>query len=325
MKIPRIEDVDIAGKKVLLRADLDVGKKDGDTFRLKALIPTLKFLKDNDCDVVLIGHKGRPVGKEVKKYSLEPVSKRLEEILLQEWGEDEMKKLKMNMMENLRFSEGEESNDDHYAMHLAEEGEIYINEAFSVSHREHASIVSLPRYLPHAAGIRFMEEIDNLSKVFNAEAPIVVIIGGVKEDKAKYVDGFKEIADKVLVAGRLPDYLPEDINDPKLLVAKLLPDKEDMTVRSIEKFTEEVAKAKTIVVAGPMGKYEEDGHRMGTERVFNAAAESSALKIACGGDTVVALHSLNLVEKFDWVSVGGGASLEFLVKRALPGIDALLN
>lgn len=325
MKIPRIEDADIAGRKVLLRADLDVGEKDKDLFRLKALIPTLKFLKEKDCEIILIGHKGRSGGKEVKKYSLEPVSKKLEELLRQEWGEEEVKKLKMNMMENLRFSIGEEANDDHYAMHLAEEGEFYVNEAFSVSHREHASIVSLPSYLPHAAGIRFMEEIDNLSKVFSADSPIVVIVGGVKEDKTQYIEGLKDLADKVLVAGRLSDYLPEDINDPKLLVAKLIPDKEDITVRSIERFTDEIAKAKTIVLAGPIGKYEEDGHGMGTQRVFNSVSESQAIKIACGGDTAAALRTLGLVDKFDWVSVGGGASLEFLTKRALPGIDALLN
>jgi phosphoglycerate kinase len=325
MKIPRIEDADIAGKKVLLRADLDVGENDEGLFRLKALIPTLKFLKDKDCDVILIGHKGRPGGKEVEKYSLEPVSKRLEDLLGKEWGEEEMKKLKMNMMENLRFSEGEENNDDHYAMHLAEEGEFYVNEDFAVSHREHASIVGLPKYLPHAAGIRFMEEIDNLSKVFNAEGPIVVIIGGVKEDKTNYIEGLKGLADKVLVAGRLPDYLPEDINDPKLVVAKLIPDKEDITVRSIEMFADEIAQAKTIIVAGPMGKYEEDGHGMGTERVLTLVSETQAMKISCGGDTANALHKYGLVDKFDWVSVGGGASLEFLIKRALPGIDALLN
>ena len=325
MKIPKINEIELSGRKVLVRADLDVGNKVSDTFRLRTIIPTLKFLKDKDCEIVIIGHKGRPKGKVVKKLSLEPIGKRLEIMLMEEWGRDEVKKLKMNMMENLRFDKGEEENDEHYTSHLAENGEVYINEAFSNSHREHASIVGLPKILPHAAGFRFLEEVENLTKVFSAEKPLVSIIGGVKEDKIQYIEGLKELSDKVLVAGRLPEYLPEDINDPKLLIAKLTPDKEDITIHSIEKIIDGIVGAKTIIVAGPMGKFEEEGHRMGTERVYNAVAKSSAFKIACGGDSVSALQELNLLDKFDWVSVGGGASLEFITKETLPGIEALLQ
>ena len=119
--------------------------------------------------------------------------------------------------------------------------------------------------------------------------------------------------------------MPEDINDEKLLVAKLIMDKEDITVHSIEKFEEEIDKAGTIVVAGPMGKFEEEGHIMGTKRVFQAIADSRAYKLAGGGETQKVISTLGLTKKFDWISVGGGASLEFLAKGTLPGIEALLN
>ena len=153
------------------------------------------------------------------------------------------------------------------------------------------------------------------------------IVGGSKKDKLDYIENLKFIADKILVGGRLPDYLQDtrySILDTKIIVANLLPDKEDMTINSIEKFEEEIGKAGTIVLAGPMGKYEDKGHRQGTERIFKAVANSNAFKITGGGDSLSVISIYNLKNKFDWVSVGGGAMLEFLAKRTLPGIEALL-
>jgi phosphoglycerate kinase len=326
MKLPKLDNADIAGKKVLVRADLDVGGKGADLIRLKALIPTLDYLSSKKCKIILMGHRGRPKGKAVNNLSLKSVSDSLKEILTDEWGKDRMKTLDMNMMENLRFKEGEEGNDKTYAKHIAEHGEFYVNEAFAASHREHASIVTLPKLMPSAFGFRFVEEVEKLSEVKEEpKHPLLLILGGIKKDKLNYLDDFKGFADKVLVAGRLPEYLPEDNKDPKLVIAKLLPDKEDITLHSIEDFEEEIARAKMIILTGPAGKYEEEGHRMGTQRVFNAVVKSKATKIAGGGDTLRALVTLNLQEKFDWVSVGGGATLEFLAKGTLPGIDALVN
>ena len=139
------------------------------------------------------------------------------------------------------------------------------------------------------------------------------------------MEDFKKIADKILVGGRLPDYLPEDFDDKKIIVAKLIMDKEDITIHSIEKFEDEISKAGTIVVAGPMGKSEEEGHLTGTNRVFKAIANSEAYKLAGGGETEGIISTLGLTNKFDWISIGGGASLEFLAKGTLPGIEALLN
>lgn len=326
MKLPKIEDLDFQNKKVLLRADLDIDVSKNGLGRLETLLPTLKLLTEKASKITIIGHKGRPGSKETKELSLEPVSVALEKLLVQELGREKVKNLDLIMMENLRFDSGEIENDEHYAEHLSEEGEVYISEAFAASHRKHASIVRLPKLLPSAAGLHFVEEVENLEKVLNnPKKPVLLIMGGIKKDKLDYLEDFKKFTDKILIGGRLPEYLPEDINDEKLLVAKLIMDKEDITIHSIEEFEEEISKAGTIVVAGPMGKFEEEGHMMGTKRVFRAIADSQAYKLAGGGETQRVISTLGLTKKFDWISVGGGASLEFLAKGTLPGIEALLN
>jgi phosphoglycerate kinase len=332
MNLPKLADFSLNSKKVLVRADLDVDlvseSSNTEGFRLKTLLPTLKYLVDSNCEITLIGHRGRPEGKVVESLSLNPVAQKLEEILKSEWGEEKVKAIKMQMMENLRFNDGEGKNNEDYAKHLAENAEFYINEAFAASHRQHASIVTLPKILPHAAGEHFAKEVENLSKVRQgSEKPVVVIVGGIKKDKLDYLDAFTSFADKILVAGRVPDYIHDESkyrSDERYEVAKLMPDKEDVTIRSVERFEEEIAKAKTVVLAGPIGKYEEEGHRMGTKRVFEAVASSSAFKVVGGGDTVEAVSLFKLMDKFDWVSVGGGATLEFLAKGTLPGIEALV-
>ncbi|MCX6705309.1 MAG: phosphoglycerate kinase, partial [Candidatus Woesebacteria bacterium] len=198
--------------------------------------------------------------------------------------------------------------------------------------RESASIVGLPKLLPHAVGFRFAKEVENLSKVFeNPAHPLLFIVGGSKKDKLDYIKSLESLSDKILVGGRLPEYYGdlalESVRNrgeqDKLIIANLVQDKEDITLNSIERFEKEIEKAKTIVLAGPMGKYEEEGHRQGTERVFKAVAGSSTFKVAGGGDTERAISELAISDKFDWISVGGGAMLEFLAKRTLPGIEAL--
>jgi len=324
MDLPKLQNLDVKQKKVLVRMDLDISPEE--VFRLEKALPTLEYLRDQASKIIIIGHKGRPDGKKVSELSLEPVSKALEELLTEKWGNKAMDTLNMNMMENLRFDQGEEANNADFAKHLAAFGEVYVNEAFASSHRQHASIVSLPKLLPHAAGIRFAQEVENLSKILDGpNRPVVLILSGVKKDKLNFLNSFKNFADKILVAGRLPEYLDEDYKDNKVTVARLLPDKEDITIHSIEAFEREISKAGTIIVGGPVGKFEDEGHRQGTKRVFEAVANSNAFKIAGGGETEKAIEMLNLQDKFDWISVGGGAMLEFLAKRTLPGIEALLN
>ncbi|MFC1710327.1 phosphoglycerate kinase [Patescibacteria group bacterium] len=326
MELPKINNSEISGKKVIVRADLDIGTPDGDSYRLEAMLPTLRVLFESNCEIVLCGHRGRPGGKEEESLSLKNVGEQLENLLKQKWGEEDVRKLKMQLMENIRFNEGEEKNDEHFAKHLAEKGEYFVNEAFAASHRKHASIVLLPKLLPHAFGIRFIEEVENLSKVINNPVkPVLLIVGGIKKDKQENLKSYASFADKVLVAGRLPVYIGDESElrvDERYKIAKLLPDKEDMTIHSIEDFEEEIKSAKTIILAGPMGKFEETGHMMGTKRVFEAVANSSAQKIAGGGNTIHAIEKLNLKDKFDWISVGGGAVLEFLKEGTLVGIKA---
>ena len=338
MLIPRIETEELAGKKALVRLDLDVGSED---FRIIASRETVEYLISSDAKVILMGHMGRPQGKHVSGLSLSSVARRLRMLLAHEvdfvhevygfLAKERVDKLvsgQILLLENLRFDPQEEGNGDVFARDLATLGDIYINEAFAVSHRSHASIVGIPNYLPHVAGIRFAKEVENLSKIIESPArPVVVLISGLKKDKISYIKEFQTFADKILVGGRLPDYVPEEErnHDPKVLYANLNPDKEDITVHSIETFEAEIAKAKTIVLAGPIGKFEDPGHRLGTERVFRAVAGASAFKVAGGGETHNAIKTFGLEKNFNWISVGGGASLEFLAKGTLPGIEALIH
>ena len=326
MRLPNIQDIDVKNKKVLIRADLDVGSdvEEGEG-RLKTLLETLLYVLKKAKKTLVLGHRGRPGGEEDSSLSLEPVSKKLEDLLIQEIGKERVESLDLLVMENLRFSPGEKENDVEFAKQLAGHGEVYVNEAFSASHRNHASIVTLPKLLPHVAGFHFQKEVETLSKVINnPKRPVVVIVSGAKEDKLEYLEGLKKLANKVLVAGRLSEYL-EETEDEKLLIANLVAGKEDITVRSIEEFEKEIKSAKTILLAGPPGKFEEEGHRLGTKRVLTAVSESSAFKVAGGGDTLKAIKLFNLEDKFDWVSAGGGAMLEYLAKGTLPGIEALIH
>lgn len=335
MNLPGLSDINVASKRVLVRIDLDV---DEDYSRLEFAESTLDFLLEKMAKLIIIGHKGRPEGKVVPELSLAPLAQVLGGVVGEKvnfvndiTGLEAQKKAQnlpdgeILLLENLRFDLGEEQNSVTFAKNLSALGEVYVNEAFADSHRSHASIVGIPKFLPHAFGFRFVKEIETLSKVFEMpRRPVVLVIGGIKKDKVDYIKDFKKIADKILVGGLLPIYFKDVNPDPsKIIMAELTPDTEDITINTIEKFKEEIAKAGTIVAAGVQGKYEDINHRQGTQEVFNAIAESSAFKVAGGGDAEAAITEFGLNDKFDWISVGGGAMLEFLAKRTLPGIEAL--
>jgi phosphoglycerate kinase len=187
--------------------------------------------------------------------------------------------------------------------------------------------VGIPKNIPGFIGSQFEKEIENLSQVFNSpKKPVVSIISGVKKDKLDYIKGFKKFSDIILIGGRLPEFMEEGDEDPSLLIGRLNPDKEDLTIHSIEKFEEQIATAGTIIFAGPPSLYEDPGHKLATERVITAIANNiGALRIAGGGDTGKAIKHFHAEESFDWISSGGGASLEFLANGTLPGLQALLN
>lgn len=330
MNLPNIDSLDLNKKRVIVRGDLDAEPY---SKRLEVVANTVqKLLEKNPKQIVIAGSRGRPEGKRVEELSngvfIEYFSTKLnQEIDFVENAEEFRESDKrIVLLENLRFWPGEEENSEDFAKAIANWGDMYINESFGMSHREHASIVGVPKILPHAAGTQFLLEVEHLSRVLeNPERPLVFLISGVKEDKAKYVDEFKEIADKVLVGGRLPEFFGDEYNEPKVQLARLLPDKEDITMHYIEHFEGEVRRAKTVVISGPIGKFEDEGHRQGTERVFKAVAEADSYSVAGGGDTEAALEMFNLKDKIDWVSTGGGAMLEFLAKGTLPGIEALIH
>lgn len=326
--MPKVSELDVAGKKVLVRADLDVDPTNFESdARIVNLIPLLDYLKEKNAEIVLLGHRGRPSHKATAGEADPPDWKDLSLLPMQpffdKWG--------AQVEENLRFDPGEEGNNPEFAKKLASLGDVYINEAFASSHREHASIVGLPKLLPHALGLRFEKEIENLSKVFNnPKRPLLFLISGVKEDKLELVKAFESLADKILVGGRLPDLMGDKqlesvrLQTGKTIIGNLVMDKEDITLNTIDVFEKEIAKAGTVVVSGPLGKFEDEGHRQGTKRIFEAVTKNgSAFKVAGGGDTEDAIRLLNLMDKLDWISVGGGAMLEFLSKKTLPGIEAM--
>ncbi len=319
MDLPKLTSLDVAGKKVLLRLDLDTNPNPDD-LRIKSSFETLDYLKEKGAEIIILAHKGRPDGKVNESLSLKPFQP-----IFDKWG--------AIVHENLRFEKGEESNDPEYAKKLASLGDIYVNEAFGSSHRNHASIVGLPKLLPHAIGFRFEKEVENLSKVIeNPKRPLLIIISGIKKDKLEMIEPLSVLADKVLVGGRLPEFLGDAAlesvrlqgDGKKVIVGNLNMDKEDITLNTIERFEKEILKAKTIVLAGVLGKYEDGGHKQGTEKVFRAVSESPAFKVAGGGDTLNVISQMNLGDKFNWISVGGGAMIEFITKKTLPGIEALM-
>jgi len=354
MNLPKLTDIDVSGKRVLVRMDLDV---DNDFTRIELAKDTLRYLKDKGCRIIVIGHKGRPDGKVVPELSLRRLTDVIagiseteatfcEEVV----GEsvrsqvDNLQGGKVLLLENLRFDPGEENNYPEFVQKLASMGDFYVNESFAVSHRGHASFVGLPTLLPHAAGFRLLAEVEMLSRVIeNPRRPVVAVISGVKKDKLERIAEMLDIADKVLIGGRLPIYLekdnPENLRsvfssaskdaiskiqkNDKVFVANLIADTFDISLNSVQKFKDEILKAGTIILAGVPGKYEEEGYRQGTKEVFEAIADSDAYKVAGGGDAEAAITLLRLNDKFDWISVGGGAMLEFLAKGTLPGIEAL--
>jgi phosphoglycerate kinase len=337
MLLSTLQEADIEGKQVLLRLDLDV---DEDFSRIELAKDTLNLLKEKNCRIIVIGHKGRPGGQVVEKYSLARLAGILEKVAgssvdfsnnivgeeVQEKAQNQTSD-KILLLENLRFHPGEEANDPEFVSQLASLAGFYVNEAFAVAHRAHASIVGLPGVLPHAAGLRLAKEVEILSGILeNPQRPVVAVISGVKEDKMERITSILNKVDKILVAGRLPIYYGDTNPSPeKIIMAQLIPDTEDITLNSIERFKEEITKAKTIILAGVPGKYEDKGHMQGTKEVFTAIANSSAFKVAGGGDAEAAITILGLNDKFDWISVGGGAALEFLAKGTLPGVEALLK
>ena len=331
----------LSGKRVILRVDWNVpmdGSKVADDFRIKESLPTIEFLRNAGAKIVLLSHREKPTD------SLKPVfnyAKDLIEDLTFEVDGPVM------LLENVRNDPGEKDNSDEYAKKLSSHGEIFVNEAFSGSHREHASIVGIPKYLPSFAGLRFEREVAELSKAFYPKHPFLFILGGAKfETKLPILERFLQLADTIFVGGALAHNffkeMGKDIGNSLVsegnfglekLVATgriVLPEDYitinnkilDAGAQTMENLREKVNSAKLILWNGPLGNYE-NGYKVATLKLAELIAESGNEAIVGGGDTLAAIQELNLFDKFSFVSTGGGAMLDFLAYGTLPGIKAL--
>lgn len=315
-----IEDADIKpNTKVFVRCDLDVPIQNGkivDTFRLDKNLDTLNILKEKKASIIIAGHVDRPGGKVEEKYSTEQ---------LKPYFDEHLGVGNYELLENLRFNPGEEENSEEYAKELAGKAEVYVNDSFGNSHREHASMVALPKLLDSYAGIRLQKEVKVLTKLVKSpEKPLVAIIGGAKiKTKKPVIQKFLKLADHVLVGGRLGIGWVEEIPSNLHIPSDYERGEKDIGVNTIKEFKNLIRTSKTIVWSGPLGKFEEREFENGTREIAQAVIASRAYKVVGGGDTIASLKRFGLLDRIDFVSTGGGAMLEFLVKGTLPGLEAI--
>lgn len=347
MIAPDIQNAELTGKKILLRADLDVPLAHGqilDDARLKAALPTIAFLAQKGATVYILGHLGRPKGQENAAYSLVPVAKWLgknfqspnDTLQAEKFGEFTGWRIggTIVLLENVRFYKGEEANDPSFAQSLASLGDIYVNDAFAVAHRKHASTVGVSALLPHYAGLRLQQEVQVLGDIVNnPNRPLVVIIGGAKiETKLPLVERMHQFADYVLVGGKIAQetrtllqvqHSQVEGRKSVLLVAELQSDTMDITAKSAENFIQIINLAQTVVWNGPVGYSEEEASSQGSLMIAQGIIASGTYSVVGGGDTVGFLKKHELLDKFSFVSMGGGAMLAFLSGDTLAGIAAL--
>lgn len=353
-----IKDVaNLDGVRVLVRLDLNVPIENGhvvDDFRIRKSLPLIQYLYDKGANIVLMSHI-----ETKEKPTLEPVAKHLQKLGIDCIFEKNYKKVltshkdngaRIVLLENLREHEGEKKNDKKFAKELASLGDIYVNEAFSVSHREHASVCAITEFIDSYAGIQFENEVNHLSMAFNPEHPFLFIIGGAKFDtKLPLVEKFLPIVDTVFVGGALAndffrakgenigDSLVSDkdldlsgfINNSKIIlpVDHILKGTAimDAGLNTIEILRKEIDNAKFVLWNGPLGAYEQ-GYKSGTLQLSEMLADATkrgVKTVVGGGDTLATIAELKLEDSFTFVSTGGGAMLDFLAKGTLPGIEAL--
>jgi phosphoglycerate kinase len=329
----------LKGKTVLVRVDFNVPIKSSkvlDDFRIRVALPTIDFLLKKGAKLILITHLGKD-----GRASLKPVIKRFFTI-------SKIAKNKVVFFENIRKFPGEMKNNSAFAKKLSTMGNIYVNDAFSVSHREHASIATLPKYLPSFAGLQLEEEVKNLSHAFKKpKHPFLFILGGAKfSTKMPLIKKYLKLADYVFIGGALAnDFLKAKgynvgkslVSDTNYGVKKLLKNKKlilptdfvvkneaivDIGKESVKNLAMIIKKSKLILWNGPLGKYE-DGGAEATKKILKLVALSKAESIIGGGDTITLVSEMKMENKFSFVSTGGGATLDFLANGTLPGIKAL--
>ena len=340
MHRPRsVEAADVAGKRALVRVDFNVPLEDGrvaDDTRILAALPTIRLLLDRGAsEVVLTSHLGRPKGPD-PAFSLAPVEERLRELLPDG---------RIRLLENTRFDPRETANDPGFAVELAASGDLFVNDAFGSAHRAHASTEGVARLLPAYAGLLLLRELEELGSLLEApERPFVAVLGGAKvADKIGVLSSLGQRADTLLIGGKMAEEvergagyeLPEDV----VAAAAFEPDAEardvpwdevpdgwlglDIGPVTQKRYAERIAAARTVFWNGPMGVFEWPRFAEGTKAVAEAVAAADAHTVVGGGDSVRAVEELGLAERIDWISTGGGASLELLEGKELPGVAAI--
>lgn len=388
-----LKDFDFKGKKVLVRCDFNVPMDENqnitDDIRIRSSIPTIEYLVDKGAKVILMSHLGRPKGEANPKYSLEPVAKRLSELLKKEvvFAKDDqvvsdavrealdaLKDGDIALLENTRFRKEEEKNEENFAKDLASLGDLYVNDAFGTSHRAHASNVGISTHLPSAVGFLVEKEISIMGKALEDPVrPFVAILGGAKvSDKIGVIENLIEKVDSILIGGgmaytflKAQGYeigqslleedkmelalslvekakaknvkllLPVDVviakefkNDTEIDVVKIDSIPEDwmgldIGPETLKLFSEEISKAKTVIWNGPSGVFEMENFSKGTYGIAKALVDSEAITIVGGGDSASAVEKAGYADRISHVSTGGGASLELLEGKVLPGIAAI--
>lgn len=386
-----VRDIDLKGKKILMRCDfnvpLDEERNITDNRRIVAALDTIKYLLDQDCKIILCSHLGRPKGEVKKEFSLEPVAKELTRLLGQEVklakdviGESakeltsEMKPRDIVLLENVRFHREETDNDPEFAKKLASFAEVFVNDAFGTAHRAHSSTAGVAEYLPAVCGFLIEKEINFLGETLeHPKRPFVAILGGAKvSDKIGVIDSLLEKVDTLMIGGGMAYtffkamgygvgnsicevdkvdlanelmekakqkgvkfILPVDTKvgkefdkdtESKIVDYKEIPDNWegfDIGPRTIEMFKEELEKAGTVIWNGPVGLFEFDQFAIGTNSIAEILANIEAITVIGGGDSAAAIEKAGLSSKMTHISTGGGASLEFLEGKKLPGIECL--
>lgn len=386
-----VEDIEVSGKKVLVRCDFNVPQDENgeitDDRRIREALKTIKYLLDNNAKVILTSHLGRPKGEFNPKYSLKPVAARLTELLGKEVkiaedviGEsaqklvEELTEGNAILLENVRYHAEEEKNDPEFAKKLASFADIYINDAFGTAHRAHATTAGVADYLPSACGFLIKKEIEVMGKALeNPERPFVAILGGKKvSDKISVIENLIDKVDSLIIGGGMAytffkaqgkevgksicelekvdlakellakaeakgvklllpidiviaDDFSEEANTQVVTAGEIPADWEGLDIgpKTIELFGEVLKTAKTVVWNGPMGVFEMDKFAVGTNKIAEILADIDATTIIGGGDSAAAAEKGGFADKMTHISTGGGASLEFLEGKVLPGIACL--
>ncbi len=336
-----LSDFSIENKKILIRCDFNVAVKNNkiiETFKIDKALPTIRYLlKNKAAKIIIITHLGKPKGKIVEDLKVDLIVRYLEKKLeikiekITDFKKINKSKSRFIVLENIRFYPEEENNCLDFAKKLVQGNDLFINEAFGVCHRKHSSIVGIPQLINSCAGFLLEKEtkiIDNFLK--QAEKPVISIVGGAKvKTKAPLINALSEISDFVIISGLIKNEATINNllfnNEKKIIAPKQNWLAKDIDQETINLFQKKIKIAKTIFWNGPFGMIEKKEYSKGTYEIAKVIIKSKALSIVGGGETISFINNNNLSNKFNHISTGGGALLEYIINKTLPGIEALEN